>query len=339
MQKILIVGPAWVGDMVMAQSLYKTLIDINPECIIDVMAPSWALPLAKLMPEVRNVISLSCEHGELGIRKRYKLGKQLVKEKYDQAIVLPNSFKSALVPWFAKIPQRIGWLGEFRHVVLNDSRKLTPELYPSMLQRFVALAYPSGKEVVFAQCPKPSLKMDLRVVEKIMRQYKLSYQDKPLLALCPGAEYGPAKRWPAEYFAELARKKIQDGWQVWLFGSKNDEPVAIEVQKQADNQCVNLVGKTQLVEAVNLLSLAQVVVANDSGLMHIAASLNRPVIAIYGPTPVRYAPPLTAKAKLLSTNLSCQPCSQRVCPLQHWQCMRDIKPKQVNAAIEELITI
>lgn len=332
---ILIVGPAWIGDMVMTQSLFKLLVGKFPQASIDVLAPLWSLSILSRMPEVRSAIPFPFKHGELKLTGRYRFAQQLRTNKYTRAIIIPNSFKSALVPYFAKIPERTGWKGEFRYGLLNDMRILDKQQLPLMFQRFFALGLDPGEEL-----PQnlshyyPSFRVSGEPLNKL-HDYDLCPSTKPILALCPGAEFGETKRWLPEYFAEVARTKIEEGWDVWLFGSKNEAATTDLIMQLTANKCHNLAGRTTLEDAIDLLSLTSVVVANDSGLMHIAAALNRPLIAIYGATPSNLAPPLTKNARVLSLNLSCSPCFKRVCPLKHFKCMTDLKPSFVLDAIEE----
>ena len=160
----------------------------------------------------------------------------------------------------------------------------------------------------------------------------------PVLALCPGAEYGPAKRWPAAYFAEVAKDRLDQGWDVWLFGSHKDQAVAAEIQQLLGGRCIDLSGRTQLGEAIDLMSLAAVVVSNDSGLMHVAAALGRNLVALYGSSDPGFTPPLNDNARILRLGLSCSPCFQRECPLGHLKCLRDLDPSQVLQAMASFQT-
>jgi heptosyltransferase-2 len=334
--KILIVGPAWVGDMVMAQCLFKLLKQHQPGLIIDVLAPTWSLPLLARMPEVASAIAMPVGHGQLDLRARYRLGKSLRNQGYKQAIVLPNSFKSALIPFFAKIPVRTGWRGEMRYGVLNDVRILDEKRYPLMIERFMALGILPNENLPNVY-PKPQLQISVSTCEQALSNHQLKKSQRSILALCPGAEFGPAKRWPEEYYAAIANAKLKEDWEVWIFGSPKDGVVAERIMELTQYRCVNLTGKTKLEEAVDLLSLASVVVSNDSGLMHIAAAMNKPLIVIYGPTSAGFTPPLNDKAKILALSLECQPCFKRECPLQHHLCMVELKPETVLKAMDELI--
>jgi heptosyltransferase-2 len=329
---ILVIGPSWVGDMVMAQSLFITLKQQHPLCQIDVLAPAWSLPLLQRMPEVRQAIAMPLGHGQLGLSARYQLGKQLKSHAYDQAILLPNSWKSALIPFFAAIPLRTGFLGEMRWGLLNDARHLDKQRLTMTVQRFVALGLPENAP----QPPSyafPKLSISAEQQQTVIDKFQINLERK-ILALCPGAEYGPAKRWPIEHFANLAQQKQQQGWQVWLLGSDKDKAVAEQINRLSGEVCENFAGNTSLAEAVDLLSLVDVVVSNDSGLMHVAAALDKKLIALYGSSDPNFTPPLHADAKIVNLNLPCSPCFKRECPLGHTECLAKIEPASVMAAID-----
>lgn len=339
MIKILVLGPAWVGDMVMAQSLFKAVLArASQKTIIDVLAPSYTLPLLQRMPEVHEALPMpTISHGELAFGKRYQTGKGLRGRQYDQAIVLQNSWKSALIPFFANISKRTGWIGECRFGLLNDIRQLDKTILTSMTSQYVGLAFPKRQEKEAKKIPPhwwPALTVDEADVQKTLDKFSIIVdKNRPVLALCPGAAFGSAKRWPEEYFAELANAMMRQGWEVWLFGSAGEKAVGDKIQALCDNRCRDFVGTTSLPEAIDLLSVVTKVVSNDSGLMHIASALKRSVIAIYGPTPAEFAPPLSTDAKILQTDLSCRPCRQRECPLGHHNCMKIITPSQIIASM------
>lgn len=337
--RILIVGPAWVGDMVMAQSLFIRLRALHPDARIDVLAPAWTRPILERMPEVATALDMPLGHGRLGLAVRRRLGHALRGRHYDQAIVLPNSWKSALVPWFANIPLRTGWRGEFRHGLLNDCRRLDREQLPLMVDRFVALAHRPG-EYGSGESPRPALHVNANNCAALRARYDLSTQ-RPVLALCPGAEFGPSKQWPVEYFATLARRAVGRGESVWILGSAKDSQTAAAlidaVGKPAGQACLDFTGETSLGEVVDLLSMADAVVSNDSGLMHIASALGRPMVVLYGSTSAAFTPPLGDRVRMLSLELDCSPCFQRECPLVHHRCMRDLEPEGVEQALISLI--
>lgn len=324
------IGPAWVGDMVMAQSLFMSLKQHRGNPIIDVVAPKWSLPLLARMPEVHEGIPLPVQHGELGLGKRRTLGRALRAHRYDQAIVLPRSFKAALVPWFARIPRRTGYRGELRYGLINDIRALDKGVLYRTVERFVALGEQGDVETAPA-IPQPHLAVDSHNQQICLEKLGLN-TDKPIIAMMPGAEYGPAKRWPTAYYAELARRLVEQGKQVWVFGSHKEAPLG-EVIAGAPG-IENLCGKTELVDVVDLLSLCEQAVTNDSGLMHVAAASGTSVIAIYGSSDPHYTPPLTDKAQIIYQNLDCSPCFERECPLGHTNCLNDIKPESLLARIE-----
>lgn len=303
---ILVIGPSWVGDMMMSHSLYQQLKKNYPDCEIDVMAPDWCRPLLARMPEVRRAISMPIGHGSFALCKRYQLGKNLLNQ-YDLAIVLPNSLKSAFIPLFANIAQRRGWKGEMRYGLLNDLRSNKND-YPMMVQRYVALAFernmiPTADQLMIAS---PYLTTDAESIKesksKFIKQFELA-ENRLAIGFCPGAEFGPAKRYPHYHYASLAKMLIEKGYSVRLFGSQKDEEVGEQIRKalpeNLQRYCVNLAGQTSLNQAVDLIADCQAIVSNDSGLMHIAAALDKPLIALYGPTSPQYTPPLSDKAEII----------------------------------------
>lgn len=342
--KILVIGPAWVGDMVMAQSLFMCLKEQHPRARIDVLAPAWSAALLNRMPEVSEALTLDVAHGELGLGKRFALGKALRERGYDQAIVLPNSFKSALIPRIARIPLRTGWRGEARGLLLNDCRVLDKEKYPLMVQRFAALAYAETPAWLLAgRVPVPRLRVAPGARRSMFAKFSLN-TTKPILALCPGAEYGPSKQWPEAHYTAVAAHYLQPqcGYQVVLLGSERDRPVAQRImdglKTSARSDCRNLCGETKLAEAIDILGAASAVVSNDSGLMHVAAALDRPMVVVYGSTSADFTPPLSARARALSLQMDCSPCFKRECPLGHHNCLKELQPALVIAALAELFT-
>lgn len=335
--KILIIGPAWVGDMMMTNALFQLLHQQDPTVEIHVLAPAWSQALIARMPGMTsNIIVSPFTHGQLRLRDRYRFAKQVRQHQYTQAIVIPNSVKSALIPFWALIPKRTGWMGEYRFGLLNDLRFLNKKALPRQVERFAALAL-SAEIPMPMNWPIPKLTILSHDVDAALKKHALQKPTKLLMALCPGAEHGPAKRWPPSYYAAVANQKLSEGWDVWLFGSPNDCAVGDEIQTLTQNRCMNLIGKTILAEAVDLLSLANLVVANDSGLMHVSAALGIPVVAIYGSTPSEFAPPLSSRAKIMKTQLDCQPCRQPTCPLKHHACMQTLHPTVILNAIDELL--
>lgn len=335
--KILIIGPSWVGDMVMSQSLYITLKKQHPQATIDVMAPAWCKPILERMPEINKAIEMPLTHGQFSFVKRYKLGKSLRKEQYSQAYILPNSAKSALIPFFANIPKRIGWKGESRYILLNDIRT-NKKSFQYMLERYVALSHPKFTMLNSAslggldKLPKPKLFIDLTIQKNTQEKFSLT-TTQPILGLCPGAEFGPAKQWPIEHYATVANEMINQGYQVWLFGSAKDQITTESIKALVDNKnkksTFNLAGKTSLIEAVDLLASCKTIVSNDSGLMHIAAAVGCHVIGVYGSTSPQYTPPLASKVDIVSIDIECGPCFKRECPHGHLKCLKELAPNLV----------
>ena len=331
MSRILVVGPSWVGDTVLTQPLLHRLRCAAPGNVVDVLAPPWTIPLLRRMPEVSEVIENPFRHGELKVFARRRLGLDLKARRYDAAIVLPNSLKSALPTFFAAIPVRTGYRGEMRLGVLNDVRVLDERSLPTLAERFAALAQAPRIELL-RPLPRPRLDVDTSNRDRLLDRLGLK-TDRPIVAFCPGAEYGPAKRWPSMHFAALADRLTLSGAQVWLFGSPNDVGVGEAIAAAAESNLVNLCGRTSLADAIDLMSLAVLAVSNDSGLMHVAAALELPIVALYGSSSPGYTPPLSDDASVLSLGLECSPCFKRECPLGHLRCLRDLSPQQVYEAI------
>ena len=325
-EKILIVGPAWIGDMVMAQSLFTTLKKRFPASTIDVVAPIWSTPVLSRMPEVNHSIPFDVAHKKLSVASRIKMGIHLRKEHYTRAIVMPRSFKSALVPYIAKVPLRTGYRGEMRYGILNDIRNLDKKVLTQTVQRQVALGLPV-KAKLPPEIPYPALTVDDQNQQNVLSKLKLNTK-KLIIGIIPGAEYGPAKQWSVESYKQLAKKLSTAGYQTWVFGSEKDKAIGTEIT--GNNQSAeNLCGKTSLTDVVDLIDLCEVVITNDSGLMHVAAATGNKIIALYGSSTPAYTPPLTQQASILYKGLECSPCFERVCPLGHTNCLNLIGVEEV----------
>jgi heptosyltransferase-2 len=334
MHRILIIGPSWVGDTMLMQPMLARLRQRHSVCRIDVLAPPWTEGLLRAMPEVDDVIINPFPHGTLQLGSRYSLGKRLGANLYDQAIVLPNSLKSALVPFFANIKVRTGFVGEMRYGLINDARKLDKKTLPLMVERFAQLAEYAGHEIP-RPLPNPKLNVDTAQRDATLNKLNLGLS-KPVAVFCPGAEYGPAKRWPIPYFAEIAQRLKKHGFAVWLVGSAKDKEIADRIVALGNQDCRNLCGATDLNDAIALLSCADLVISNDSGLMHLAAALDKPMLALFGSSSPQFTPPLSAKAEVVKLDLKCSPCFKRECPLGHFDCMMKLTPDMVWQKIEQM---
>ena len=331
--KILVVAPSWIGDTILAQPLLTLLKQRNPAARIEVLAAAWSAPLLARMAEVDAVIVNPFGHGNFSFGARRALGRRLAgvvpgdtaSHGFSHAYVLPNSWKSALIPFFAGVPRRIGYQGESRYLLLNERHRRDVTRHPQLVQRYAALAGPLP-----ATLPQPRLNSSLEQQQAARHALNLSLDTAPVI-FCPGAEYGPAKRWPARHFAELARLIATPRNPVWLIGSDKDAAVGDEIAAAADGAALNLCGRSTLEQAIDLIATARFVVSNDSGLMHVAAALERPLVALYGSSSPGYTPPLSAHATIVSRNLSCSPCFKRECPLVHFDCMNGLLPQHVAA--------
>lgn len=324
-ERILIVAPSWVGDAILSEPLVAVLREPLEAPIVDVLAPPWCAPIYQRMRGIRNVIENPLRHRELGLGKRRQLAASLREHAYTRAFVLPHSFKSAIVPFLARIPRRIGYVGEARGLMLTDTRRLDRKAYPRLVDRFVALAANPGE--MLPRASAPVLVPDAANAAEAIRALGLATR-RPVAIFCPGAEYGPAKRWPTEHFATLARRLIDSGYAVWIIGSPNDQPAADPLAAMVP-EIRNACGRTDLGTAVDLLAGASVVVSNDSGLMHAAAAVGVPLVALFGSSSPEYTPPLSPLARVAKIDIVCSPCFQRVCPLGHFKCMRELSPNVV----------
>jgi heptosyltransferase-2 len=326
--------------MVMAHVLVQVLRQRDPELVIDMLAPAWSLPLAHSMPEVRHTLPLPFSHGELALRRRYHLACSLRTAGYQRIIVLQNSFKSALIPFWSRIPHRVGYIGEWRWPLLTDARPLDKTTLPRTIDRFAALGIESGVPLP-DPLPYPRLQIDPRQAGMARARWHIP-SDRPLVVCCPGAEYGPAKQWPAGHFAALGRQFLQHGWSVCLLGGPNDTGHGARILSNLsdltahDAPVHDLTGRTSLQDAIDMLAHADLVISNDSGLMHIAAALHRPLIALFGSSSPAMTPPLSPLARILSVHLPCSPCWQRTCSPGHYRCLTDITPQLVFRAAAEL---
>lgn len=323
---ILVIGPRWVGDMVMAQCLFSALRELHPDAAIDVIAPAWAAPLVERMPEIRARIDAPFSRKRLELGARFRLGRAL-KGRYGEAYVMQGSWKSALVPFFAGIPKRVGHRREMRYGLINRIIPLPAELKRKTARAFHTLA--GG-----GQFRAPKLTVDTENQRALLQRHGLAKGG--FVALMPGAEFGPAKRWPSAAYAGLARALMQRGLKVVLFGSKNDQPVTSEIAGLAPG-AIDLAGQTTLTDVIDLIAAAKVSVSNDSGLMHVAAAVGTPIVGVYGSTSPENTPPLAEQRELVWLGLDCSPCHQKECPLGHLNCLNTLEMGRVLASVERLL--
>ena len=326
MQRTLVISPNWIGDAVMAQPLLQRLKAAQPERPIDVLAPPSVSPVWRAMAEVDSVLETPFRHGALQLKQRWQYARELRRRGYADAYVLPNTLKYALIPWLAGIGKRVGYKGESRYGLINVMHH--DEVPPRpMVAFYAALAGAPSAPL------QPPLKPRMQVSDAAPGQARVVF--------APGAEFGAAQRWPAAHFADLARAVIaaQPDVRIAMLGSPKDKLAGDEVLALAgSSHLINLAGATRLDEAIALIARADAVVANDSGLLHIASALNRPVVALYGPTDPDHAPPFSDIAASLSLRLECSPCKQRDCPLGHHNCMRQMGPEMVWQALRPMIS-
>ena len=328
----LIIAPQWIGDAVMTEPLLRRLHARGER--LTVGALPWVAPVYRAMPQVADVIEFPFAHGGLQFKARRSIAKRL-SGQFDKAYVLPNSLKSALLPFLASIPQRIGYLGEAR-VGLLTHRLKNPKNKPPMVAFYSALSGESGLEG-----DRPEMHMEAAQVEATLCELGLSRGAYVVFA--PGAEFGPAKRWPARHFSELAAKLDAT---VVLLGSGKEaalcDEIAAPVNAVQSGKCLNLAGKTSLPQALALIAASRSTVSNDSGLMHVAAALGVPQVAIFGSSSPLHTPPLNDKAQVLwlkadpayQPPLDCAPCFARECPLGHTRCLNDIGAERVLTALQ-----
>ena len=336
-KKILIIAPNWIGDMVGAQSLLISLKILNPDCVIDVAGPKACLELTKFMPEVNETFILDLKHGKVGFKKRWLEAKQIKAKNYDQCIITPNSIKSAIIPFLARIKKRTGWLGESRYILLNDHRKLDKQTFPLMVDRYNALAF--DKSIIPNSAPLPRMSVSKQQITETTTKYSID-TTIPTIAICPGAAYGPSKQWPAKYFASVSKSLIAKGYNIIVLGSPADNEISQErVDLTNSKNIINLSGKTSIAEVAILLVVSKLVVSNDSGLGNISCALGLESVILYGSSAgAIVAPPKSDNlTRVYVPKLECHPCKDRVCHLGHFKCMMDLTPEKVLTIIKSKI--
>jgi len=337
MHRILVIAPNWIGDAVMSQPLLAAIKASNPNAVIDVLATPWVAPVYRACSEVAELIEANLRHGQLQWSLRRALAAQIKQRDYATCYVLPNSFKSALIPWLASIPVRIGYQGELRRFLLTETKANSPKTQRiPMVNHYTNLCAPSRN---LDTTHLPHLSPTANALEAARaRLHAVGIQMDAYVVLCPGAEYGPSKRWPAARFAALAQSilKVKPAASVVLLGSPSDSAIGVEIVSSttSNGRIFNWCGATSLDEAIAIIGMCSNLVSNDSGLMHIGAALEVPQIAIFGSSDPNHTPPNSAKATIISLHLPCSPCHQRECPLGHLNCLNQISPERVFAALQ-----
>ena len=331
MIRSLIIAPQWIGDAVMSEPLLARLAARGEQ--ITVAALPWVAPVYRAMPQVGDVIELPFAHGRLDWAERRRIAASL-RGRFDTAYVLPNSLKSALIPWLARIPVRVGYAGESRVVLLNR-RLPNPAGRPPMVAFYSALA---GSPV--AEGERPLMKLSSSVLD--VATSGVGVERSAYWVFAPGAEYGPAKCWPAERYAELARGLFAaHGQPVLLLGSGKEAALCETIAAAAPGACRVLAGKTSLLDAMALIAAARGVVSNDSGLMHVAAAFGVPQAAVFGSTSPEHTPPLNARARVVwlkeELQLDCAPCFDRVCRFGHTRCLTEVSAARVGTTLAEAL--
>jgi len=327
MTRALVIAPQWIGDAVMTEPLLARLHARGERLAVGALP--WVAPVYRAMPRVSEVIEFPFAHGGLQLRGRRQLARQ-VHDRFDVAYICPNSLKSALLPFLAGIPKRVGYLGEARVGLLTHRlRNPAKGQRPPMVAFYSAL---SGEADLTHD--RPHLQLASADVDANLAA--LGLQRGGYCVLAPGAEYGPAKRWPTRHFAALAD---QLALPVVLLGAAKEAEMCAEIMRSATTaNIVNLAGKTTLAQALSVICATKFMMSNDSGLMHVGAGFGVPQVAIFGSSSPLHTPPLNAAAQVLwlksdpayQPALDCAPCFERVCPLGHTRCLNDITPAMVR---------
>ncbi|MEX8500509.1 lipopolysaccharide heptosyltransferase II [Leptothrix ochracea] len=347
-KQTLVIAPQWIGDAVMTQPLMAILAERGE--VITVAALPWVAPVYRAMPEVAEVIALPFAHGRLDWSARRVLGQSL-RGRFHVAYVLPNSIKAALLPWFAAVPVRIGYHGEGRWGLLNR-RLPSPQGRPPMVPFYAALASLGPRADLTESALDPGVLRPQMQVSAERRaeaaallasladgEQGLNTLPTPYWVFAPGAEYGPAKCWPATHYAALARSlHARDGAKVVLLGSGKEAALIDGIAAEAPEACIALAGRTSLDVAMALIAGARGVVSNDSGLMHVAAAFGLPQVAVFGSTSPHHTPPINERARVLwlkdELQLDCAPCFERTCKFGHYRCLTEVAPERVLSALE-----
>ena len=331
---ILIVPYMWIGDFVRCHSVVQLLRQRFPSRAVDMLTSSLCAPLTNYMPGLRQAVVADLPRRRVSLREHTALASRLREEGYDTALIMPRTWKAALAPFLAGIPERTGFAGEARFVLLNDVRFGEKKL-PRMVDRCAALAFPAGARLP-PSWPAPKLEVPASEAAAWRHKRALGGEKRPIVALAPGA-VGPSKRWPSAAYAALTRRLVADGASVWVLGGPSEKALATEIIGETPAR--DLTGH-DLRDAILALASATVAVSNDSGLLHVAAAVGTPAIGIFGPTSPWHWAPLNPLAATMETprELSCRPCHQPACRFGHHLCMQEIAADEVLAAVRSAFT-
>lgn len=333
-ENILVITPSWVGDCIMIQPFLALLKKHFTSCKITILAPPWTIDLTRHMIDADDFIECPIPWKKWQIKQRWEMAQEIKKHHFTRAYILPKSIQSALIPFWAKIPIRIGFLGKLRYGLLTHIHPLNPGDMPCVVARFSSLAYDDPSSAP-EDGPLPKL-FSLENNRRRLLQKLSLFTSQPVIALCPDAEFGPSKEWPIEHFIQIASYYGIRGYQIWILGSEKAQAYGDQIVQEADTG-INLCGKATLNEIIDLLGLCNIVISNDSDLMYASIALNRPTIALYGSSTPDRTPLFAQNAHTISVNLPCSPCFRRQCPFKHTNCMAQISPALVKEKIDELL--
>jgi heptosyltransferase-2 len=345
MSRTLIIAPNWIGDAVMSEPLLRKLSSSGGE--LSVLATPWVAPVYRAMLNIEQVIEADFSHGKLELSLRLAIAKQLKKEAFQQVFVLPNSWKSILIPLLAKIPKIFAYKGEFRSPLLSEFLPNPPKKNrPPMVAHYLHLAHLIGlhDDDSGAHLLQPRLQVNSLEQQNALNVIS-SFPQPNFYVLAPGAEFGPAKQWPSKHFSELANQLLNHDPDscVVLMGSSKDRGICDEIIQNTYSslhvRMINLCGLVSLDQSIALIPQAKGLASNDSGMMHIAAAFGIPQIAFYGSSDPKHTPPLSPYAEILFLGLDCSPCHQRKCPLGHLNCLNQITPQSAYIELNRCITL
>lgn len=335
-KKILVRGTNWIGDAVMTLPAIASIRKTFPSAEVQVLAKPWVAEVYKLSPDVDRIF-LFKEPGEhQGIAGKLKLASELKKENFDLAIYLQNAIEAAILGWLARIPLRAGYDSDCRGFLLTHPVRRTKEIKQVyQVDYYLNMVKSLGCEQASRDVTLSASKIK-DISDRCLEERGLSGVPV-LIGLAPGAMYGPAKRWFPERFGAVAKKLTETFVsRAIIFGSKGDMEVAQTVQDAIGGTAINIAGRTDLSEAIALISRCSIFITNDSGLMHVAGALGVPTLAIYGSTNPVTTPPPGKKSVIVRKEVPCSPCLKQVCPTD-FRCMEEISVDEVYETAKAML--